>query len=443
VSKFSTGFIVLLILLSACHSEGGKNIPTYTVSRANFENTLFVDGFTEPVRTANATCPPYIEGIVTYLVEDGVHVKEGDTVCIVEVQELQTNYDQMLIDLENAQAGLNRIKADLSSQYALLEAQVRSNEAETSIARLDSLQIKYSTPNQTKIKELELSRVTIEKERYEKKLQALAFIQQSEIRRRELEIQQFVNRIESVKSQLDALTVKAPKSGLAIRAVYRMTGKKLQVGDMIWHLMPLVIIPDLSEMKVKIKAPEVDYKYINIDDSVVYTFDAMPDNSAWGKVTIKSPVGQPYKEGAKVKFFDIEASIDSTLTMPNPGFTVNCRIFLKEVKDTLVVPQVAIFEVDSMKVVYVKSKKGYEMRQVSTGLTSPKEAIITAGLQDKEVIALSKPNSSLVKKKVLLPGGKEIKDVKDVKDVKKENEENKSNEIIEINGDIEISQSPL
>jgi multidrug efflux pump subunit AcrA (membrane-fusion protein) len=398
VFKFSSGLIVLLILFSACRPEEGKDISTYTVSRTNFENTLFVDGFVEPVRSANATCPPYIEGVVAYLVEDGVMVNEGDTVCVVEVQELQTNYDQMLIDLENSKAGLNRIKADLSSQYALLEAQVRNNEAETSIARLDSLQLKYSTANQAKIKELELARVTIEKERYEKKLQALSIIQQSEIRRRELEIQQFVNRIESVKSQLDALTVKAPKSGLATRAVYRMTGKKLQVGDPVWHLMPLVVIPDLSEMKVKIKSPEVDYKYINTGDSIIYTFDAMPDNTAWGKITTKSPVGQQYKEGSKVKFFDIEASIDSTQVMPSPGFTVNCRIFLQQVKDTLVVPQVAIFEVDSMKVVYVKNKKGYEMRQVSTGLTSSKEAIITSGLLDNEVVSLSKPQSSLVKK---------------------------------------------
>ncbi|GHT00099.1 hypothetical protein FACS189421_11710 [Bacteroidia bacterium] len=395
--KFSTGFIVLLILLSACHSEEGKDISTYTISRTNFENTLFVDGFVEPVRSANATCPPYIEGVVAYLVEDGVMVNEGDTVCIVEVQQLQTNYDQMLIDLENSKAGLNRIKADLSSQYALLEAQVRNNEAETSIARLDSLQLKYSTANQAKIKELELSRVTIEKERYQKKLQALSIIQQSEIRRRELEIQQFVNRIESFKSQLDALTVKAPKSGLATRAIYRMTGKKLQVGDPVWHLMPLVVIPDLSEMKVKIKSPEVDYKYINTGDSIAYTFDAMPENTAWGKITIKSPVGQQYKEGSKVKFFDIEASIDSTQVMPSPGFTVNGRIFLQQVKDTLVVPQVAIFEVDSMKVVYVKSKKGYEMRQVSTGLTSSKEAIITSGLLENDVVSLSKPPASLVK----------------------------------------------
>ena len=403
MAKFNIALLFLLTLTFSCTFHEKDDLSTYTISRGTFENSIVIDGFAEPLQSSTAACPPYIEGVIAFLVEDGTIVNEGDVVCIVEVQELQTRYDQLLVDLENANVGLNKIKADLSAQYALLEAQVKTNEAETKIAHLDSLQLKYSTPNQAKIKELELERVTIEKNRYEKKLKALAIIQQSEIRRREMEIQQFANRVQSVKSELDALTVKAPKSGLAIRAIYRMTGKKLQVGDPVWHLMPLVNIPELSAMKIKIAAPEVDYRYINIEDSVIYTFDAMPENVAWGKITMKSPVGQQYKEGSKVKFFDIEASIDSTLIMPEPGFTASCRIILQQIKDTLVVPQIAVFEQDSMKVVYVQQKNGYEMRQVLTGVSSSKEVIITSGLQPEEVIALAKPSASSIKETVLLP----------------------------------------
>ena len=395
--------LFFLIFIFSCTFHENNELPTYTVSKGNFENTIVVDGFTEPLNSSNAACPPYIEGVVAFLVEDGTIVSEGEVVCIVEVQELQTNYDQLLINLENAEVGLNKTKADLGAQYALLEAQVKTNAAETEIARLDSLQLKYLTPNQAKIKELELERVMIDKERYEKKLKALAVIQQSEIRRYEMEMRQFESRVQAVKKQLDDLTVVAPKGGLAIRAIYPITRSKLQVGDPVWHLMPLVTIPELSEMKIKITAPEADYRYINIGDSVIYTFDAMPDNVAWGKITMKSPVGQQYKEGSKVKFFEIEASIDSTLKMPEPGFTANCRVILQQVKDTLVVPQIAVFEEDSVKVVYVKKKNNYEMRQVLTGTSSAKEVIITSGLLGDEIVSLAKPRSSLVKKKVLLP----------------------------------------
>ena len=380
-----------------------KEIALYTVSNSDFENILTIDGFTEPVRSTTVVCPRDVDGVIIQLIDDGTYVNEGDIVCVIEYAELQSEYDQLYVDLENAKADFNKTKADIAMEYAILEAQVKNNQAETQIAQLDSFQLAYATPSQKRIKELELQKVAVEKAKYEKKLQSLAIIQQSEIRKKELEIQQLQVRTQAIKKRLDELTLKAPKKGLATRSIYRLTGKMLQVGDPVWNYMPLVVIPEMSEMKVKIWATERDYKSINVDDSVYYTFDAMPGNTSWGKILKKSPVGQPYKEGSKVKLFEIEASIDSTLMMPDPGFTASCHIVLKQIKDTVVIPQIAVFEEDSMKVVYVKKNSGYEMRQILQGIASPKNVIVAAGLERKETISLSKPESSLVNKKVLLP----------------------------------------
>lgn len=395
-------YLCLLPFIPGCTPDGKREIPTYTVSQTNFQNILKIDGFVEPVRSTTLNCPMYIEGVVAFLVEDGTMVEEGDVVCVVEVQELQIQYDQMLLDLENSEAGLNKTKADLNMQYALLEAQVKNNEADTKIAELDSLQLIYSTPNQKKIKELELEKALIQKGKYEKKLQALEIIQQSEIRRLELQIKNYSNRIQSIKQQLDALTIKAPRKGLAMRPIYPLTGAKLTEGDPVWSNMPLVTIPEFAEMKVKIMAPERDFKQISMNDTVHFTFDAQPGNEAWGKITKKAPMGQPYKRGSKVKFFEIEASIDSVGIMPEPGFTANCEVLLKEVEDVFIIPQIAVFDQDSIKVVYVKNKKGIEMREVKTGLSSAKETIISEGLEKDEVVLLSRPEPSRVKKKTLI-----------------------------------------
>jgi len=400
VARF--GFILLIMLSFSCTSHE-KEIALYTVSSLNFENILDIDGFAEPVNSTTLSCPRNVDGVVIQLVEDGTVVNKGDVVCVIEFTERQNEYDQLGVELENANADLNKTKADIEMEYAILEAQVKNNQAETQIAQLDSLQLEYATLSQKRIKELELRKVAVLKAKYEKKLQSLAIIQQSEIRKKELKIQQLQVRIQAIKKELDDLTLKAPQKGLATRPVYWLSGKILQVGDPVWGNMPLVVIPEMSKMKVKIMASERDYKFINVNDSVYYTFDALPENIAWGKILKKSPVGQPYKEGSKVKVFEIEASIDSTLTMPDPGFTASCHIVLKQVKDTIVIPQIAVFEEDSMKVVFVKKDDGYEMRQILQGISSPKNVIITAGLQRQETISLSKPESSLVREKVLLP----------------------------------------
>lgn len=394
---------VIITLSSSCSSGNDDNISTYTVSHKDFENILFIDGYVEPVRSTTLSCPRFIDGIIQFIVDDGTFVEEGEVVCIIEAKDLETEYDQLLVNLENARAGLNTTKASLNLEYTLLEAQVKNNEADTQIAQLDSLQFTYSPDNQRKIKELDLQRVSIEKEKYEKKLKALSIIQQSEIKKLELEIQRLENRAKSTKERLDELTLKAPKKGLATRAIYRMTNEKLQIGDNVWGNMPIIIIPEMEEVKVKIMAPERDYKYINVEDSVKYTFDAMPDNIAWGRIKQKAPIGQPLKHDSKVKFFEIEASVDSMLKLPEPGFTTNCQIWLKEIRDTIVIPQIAIFDDDSIKVVYVKKDNKFEKRQVLTGITSPKEAVITNGLKKNETIALAKPKSSSIKNIALLP----------------------------------------
>ena len=395
--------LTLLFCISSCNLKNKENISTYTVSNIDFENSILIEGIVEPIRFINLVCPRNVDGIVTFLIENGTYVDEGDVVCIIEDNNQQNNYDNLQISLENAIAELNKVNADLKMQYALLEAQVRNNEVDTEIADLDSLQFMFATPTQRRIKELELEMAYIEKVKFEQKLKSLDIINQSEVRKLEINIQQLTTRLQSAEKILEELTIKAPKKGLAIVADSRMTGGKLKVGDNVWNNMPLVIIPEISEMKVKMAVNETDFRHISENDSVTYTFDAMPGNSGYGRIIKKLPVGQPYKRDSKVKFFEVEASIDSVWQLPEPGFTANSRIITTYINDTIVVPQVAIYDVDSMKVVYVRNNKKYEMRQVMTGASSMKESVVTNGLKQGDVISLIKPPASYIRGRRLLP----------------------------------------
>ena len=121
----------------------------------------------------------------------------------------------------------------------------------------------------------------------------------------------------------------------------------------------------------------------------------MPNNFAWGHITKLSPVGQTRTEGSTVKTFEIEASIDSMLTSVDPGMSAQCRIFLRHIPDTIVVPTVSIFEKDSLKVVYVEQRAGhYEERSVKLGESSPRSTVITNGLKVGEKITLIRPQNN-------------------------------------------------
>ncbi|MDD3080265.1 MAG: efflux RND transporter periplasmic adaptor subunit [Paludibacter sp.] len=369
------------------------------MEKSNFEDVVKIEGYVEPLNSFSVACPRYVDGTISYIIQDGIMVHTGDTVCILEDNSIMEDFNEIKTQLENAEMELVKTQADQALQLSLMEAQVKNNEAETQIANLDSLQLKYNSPTQRKIKELELQKALIEKNKLQKKLKSLATIQKSDIRRKELQIERLKNRLETAQKRIDDMTMTSPTDGMVIRANFYATGKKLQVGDGVWSNMPLVYIPVNNKMKVKINASEANFKRINENDTVEYLFDAMPGNYARGAIIKKSPVGRPVQNNSKVKIFDIEASVDSCKTIPDPGFTCNCKIILKRVKDTIVIPQVALYEKDSMKVVYVVHPKKFEMRQVETGLSSPETVIITKGLKAGEEITLTKPDKEFIKQK--------------------------------------------
>lgn len=394
--------IVTLLLTFSCSEE--EKMSVYTVSNKDFEDILIIDGIVEPVQSMTIPCPRGINGgIITFIAEDGSYIKKGDTICIIEDESRESRYEKMVSDMEKEVARLAKARVDADMEYALLDAQVKNNEVSANIAQLDSLQLLYASPTERKIKELELKQVMIERNKFKKKLTTLDIIQKSDIRKIELRIVRLQNTMDNMKQRIEEQTLIAPQDGILVRENHYGTGNKIQVGDQVWARMPIASIPTIKNMKVKISASERDFKSINNKDKIRYVFDAMPNNIGYGQVTKKAPVGTPIKQDSKVKFFDIEASIDSVPAMPDPGFSAICHITLKQVKDTIVIPQIAIFEEDSIKVAYVKKDKGFEKRQILTGLFSSKEAIISAGLNRNEIIALSKPKLTEVKSTKLLP----------------------------------------
>jgi len=395
-------FLFLAFSFYSCKKEEKKEILLGKIAHTDFIDNLEIEGVVESVRSVSVTCPRGPAAKIIYLIEDGTAVKEGDVLCTLESEYLQQGYDDILVKVEGAKARRNKSIAELEMQYALLDAQVKSNAAQTSISNLDSLQLKYLSPTKRRIKILELQKSAIQKAKLERKLKALDIINKSQLRNLDIQLQSMEFAVANAKSQLDQLTLKSPQSGVAFRGNSWMTGGKLKEGDQAWGGMPLVTIPDYAEMKVMIQASESSYKQININDSVEYSFDAMPGNSAHGKILKKAPIGQPIKENSKVKFFEIEASMDKIKDLPEPGLTAHCTIIMQRVRDTIVVPQIAIFEVDSMKVVYVKTLKGYEKRQVKIGKSSLNEAVIISGLKGYERISLIKPSLTEIKKTTLL-----------------------------------------
>ncbi len=393
----------LYILVASCgDSKDDKNL-LMTVKTTDFEDVLTVDGTVQTVRSYSISYLEDADSKIVYLVESGTMVDSGQVVCVLESNSLMEDYDDVLTQIESNEAALNKTKADLALQFALLEAQVKNSDAQSALASLDSLQLLYASPRQKRLKELELERNAIEKKKLKQKLAALETINQSQLRKQELQLERLYVRLQTAKEKLERLTLVSPIAGLANRSLSWLTDETLQVGDQAYSGMPLITIPDLNQVKVSILASESQYKRIHVGDSVAFRFDAMSGNVAWGKIASVAPVGRPISRTNAVKVFEVEASVDHVDRVPKPGLSASCRIFMKRIPNVITIPQVAIYDVDSIKVVYVKHGKTFEERQVLLGESSPEQVVIVKGLTENEKLSLLKPSSSKVKKQTRIP----------------------------------------
>ena len=214
--RYRKGFVLscltalLGMALVACSSGTGDNLMLHTVTRGAFDDILRVEGFAESVGSQAFTCPHDADGNIKYIVENGTRVKKGDTLFVIESVGIEEQYEQWVLFLENAYADLESFKANAQLEMALLEAQVRTNEAESLIAGLDSVQLLYLSPTERRIKELQMEQAIINRSRLAKKITAQETMQQADAKKIESQIAQVKRRVEKQRELMESLVVLAP-----------------------------------------------------------------------------------------------------------------------------------------------------------------------------------------------------------------------------------------
>jgi biotin carboxyl carrier protein len=337
---------------------------------------------------------------VSHLAKEGTYVKKGDTVCILEAAELMTNLEKFKTDLEKIKTSKDSLVATQAMQLSVLEAQVETNKAQMEISMLDSIQLKFAPEIRKKLINLEMEKVKIEKMKLEKKLAAQKKITASEIAQFTARIAMQENQVQRFQDQANSLYLKAPVDGLVIRAEMpewvTNLGYKVEEGNTVYNPMPIFQIPDMSKMQVSVEVLEADYKRINTDQKVEIKIPSVVGLKTTGKVVRKSLATKNKDQKSAVKSYEVIVSIDSCDSKMSPGLGASCSIIINNVKDTIVVPSVAVFTRDSLKIVYVAQDHKFMPVQIESGLSNSSESIISKGLKGNESIALVEPPYFLI-----------------------------------------------
>jgi HlyD family secretion protein len=359
---------------------------------------------------------------VKHLVDDGTYVKNGDTICILDGPELISSLESNITSLEITMADMKKLEADNTMTLSLLQTRIDNNEANVALNSLDSIQQKFAPPVKQKLFALELAKANVEKTKLRKKFAAQKRIDDAELRSMKSRIMQSESQIQRFKDQINSLTIIAPQDGFVMHVetpIWRffngigggVIGGKIEENSSVMNNMALLQMPDLRQMQLSVEVPEGDYKRIETGQKVFISVDAVKNLNTTGKIKKKTLVGKQAEGQTSVKTYEVIVSVDSCHTLMKPGLSAGCKIIIDEVKDTVVVPTLAIFDRDSAKIIYVARDEKFIPVTVETGLSNSSESIISKGLTGTETIALVEPPLKWIVRKE-----KTIKDIKNNSD---------------------------
>ena len=207
-------------------------------------------------------------------------------------------------------------------------------------------------------------------------------------------------RLEKLRKQLEACTIRAPVPGQVVYSSSMMNqwerrNNPIEIGAEIRERQKIISIPDASEMKVEIKVHETWVDKVQPGQQARITIVAFPDKTFTGKVLKKAPLADPEEWlNPDLKVYSTDVSIDGTHEFLKTGMTAKVEIIIEELKNVISIPIQTVVNRHGKKVCYVVASKGPKQCEVETGLFNDNFVEIKSGLAEEEKVLLNPPRVS-------------------------------------------------
>ncbi len=367
--------------------------------------------------------PSEIEGKIIYLVPEGRVVQPGEKLVEFDTTELERNVRQKALALTNADAEVNRVKAELDilveenkTKVAQAKATLKFNEAERDAAK-EQRDSKSSLANDRLIprteaeqaeinlraKELQVEKGKMDLILQEKDVASKESQKNADVRTKEFARDMAKIELEDARARMKKAVLTAPAAGMVVLSkIYTPEGRrKVKEGDTPWHRMTLVTLPDLTSMQVELSIGESDAPKLFVGMPTLVRLEAVKNRVFHGTIVEISSLateGDPWEAGATPgkKNFDVTIQVkESDPKTLKPGMTADVEFIVRRIEKAVYVPIEAVVEQAAKTYVFVKDGKSWRRTQVKTGAYNDNFVCIMRGLRKGQVVALRDPTKPL------------------------------------------------
>ncbi|HCG77230.1 MAG: hypothetical protein COZ37_06835 [bacterium (Candidatus Ratteibacteria) CG_4_10_14_3_um_filter_41_18] len=186
-------------------------------------------------------------------------------------------------------------------------------------------------------------------------------------------------QVDLVKENLSDCKIYSPLNGIINRR-FLDPGELITASSMAKN-DPLLLIQDLSIVKVKVAVGEKELGEIKRGQEVKIRVDAYPERIFSGKVSKIGSFIEPLSRTAEV-----EIKVNNPNYLLKSGMFARAEIVTAEKKDVLLIPNDVISEKGEEKIVFIIDNNTAYIREVKTGLKDWEKTEIVGGLQESDLV---------------------------------------------------------
>jgi HlyD family secretion protein len=286
-------------------------------------------------------------------------LEEKGYVAGKSVESAKLALDLARVRLESARDNEQRLEAQLRSELAKADEQIRQTRAAVARARANRIQ--------DRVKREEYLSALAEVERARATLSDPAVMEKGRDQN-QATVSQLSSVLSDSQRQLGETEIRAPISGV-------VTKKGLQVGELATGLSSfssgstIVKIEDRTAMRVKLDMNEIDVAKITLGMPAKVDVDALPDKSFTGTVEKIAPASKDATPGAQadaVVRYEVEILLRDNSDRLRSGMSAKCNLDVIRKENVLLLP-----------LEYVGKKEGKHFVALPTKGNDPKAKPLT------------------------------------------------------------------
>ena len=332
------------------------------VERGSVSHVLALAGQFQPYQVIDVH--PKVSGFIRSIkVDIGDRVRQGQTLAVLEVPELQAQ-------LEGTVAQVSRSKDEITrAQHEVAAAEARYSALHANNERLQ--QAAKAQPGLVAQQELD--------DAFSKDLSAGAQVDAAKAALSAAQGGAEVARADNrrVGAMENYTNVVAPIDGV-ITWRYADTGALIQSGtDSNSQALPIVKLAQSGLLRLRMPVPEDAVRYVKVGDALRVRVDAL-ERSFTGKV-----VRFTRDVNFETRTMETEVDVENKDLSIDPGMYANTQLQLDHADDVLTIPVEALVLRDNKDIVYVLDSSNHvHPRTVEVGLRGSRLAEIRSGLAE-------------------------------------------------------------